>query len=272
MEQPVSQPLARQIRIEQFEIVDGVDQRAAFDPGLVLRQHVRRGAGRRVAGMQIGLPRALGRSRQELQQDAAGAPMPARAVLAGAKLFGDGKPHARRNLLRAGKIFMRGLFEVAAFERHEPLVAAHLRALVDGHGEMAVTEQLAGRGRAVGNRASDARGIEAGAGPHFAGRGEIDHQHAHRPVALGLQDEAAVDFERRAEHDREHDRLAEELGHRRRIIVAAQDGVDRRPEPHDAAAQIERLDRERQDGVVEPGLGGRANRNGEYRDCSSRQI
>ena len=158
---------------------------------------------------------------------------------------------------------MRGLFEVAAFERHQALIAAHLRALVDGHGEMAVAEQLALARGAVGDRLVDARGIEAGAGPHLAGRGEIHHQHAHRSVALGLQDEAAVDLERRAEHDREHDRLAEQLRHRRRIVVAPQDGVDRRPEPHDAAAQIERLDRERQDGVVEAGLGGRANRDSE---------
>ncbi len=116
-----------------------------------------------------------------------------RAVRAGAKLLGDGEPHARRNLLRARKIFVRGLFEVAAFQRHQPLIAAHLRALVDGHGEMAVAEQLAGLGRAGGDRRVDTRGIEAGAGPHLAGRGEIDHQHAHRTVALGLQDEAAVE-------------------------------------------------------------------------------
>ena len=72
------------------------------------------------------------------------------------------------------------------------------------------------------------------------GRGEIDHEHAHRPVALRLQDETAFEFERRAKHDREHDRLAEQLGDRQRVIVVAQDGIDRRPEPHDAAAQIER--------------------------------
>ena len=80
VKQPVSQPLARKIGIEQFEIVDGVDQRAALDPGFILRQRMQRGAGRRIAGMQVSLPGALGRSRQELQQDAAGAPMPVGAV------------------------------------------------------------------------------------------------------------------------------------------------------------------------------------------------
>ena len=54
-----------------------------------------------------------------------------------------------------------------------------------------------------------------------------------------------------------------ELGDRQRIVVAAQDGIDRRPEPHDAAAQIERADLERQDGVVDAGLRRRPNRNGQ---------
>ena len=225
---------------------------------------MRRGAGRRVAGMKIGLPRPLGRSGQELQQYAAGAPVPARAIGAGPEFFGHRQAHAGRNLLRARKIFMRGLFEVAAFQRHQPLIAAHFRTLIDGHGEVAAAEQLAGRGGVGGDRLGDAFGVEAGAGPYLAGRGEIDHQHAHRPVALGLQDEAAVEFERGAEHDPEHDRLAEQLCHRRRIIVAAEDGVDRGAEPHDTAAQVERLDRERQDRVVAAGLVGLAHRNGEF--------
>ncbi len=195
--------------------------------------------GRRVAGIEVGLARALGRVRQELQQNAAGAPVPARAVFAGDEFLGDGEPHAGRNLLRAQKIFMRGLFEVAAFQRHEALIAAHVRALIDGHGEMAVAEEFSGVGGVGGNGRRDPLGVETGAGPHVAGRGEIDHQHAHRSVALGLQDEAAVDFEARAEHDREHDRLAEQLGHRRRIIVTGQDGIDRRRQ----AARCGRADR-----------------------------
>jgi hypothetical protein len=87
-------------------------------------------------------------------------------------------------------------------------------------------------------------------------------KHAHRAVALGLQDEAAVEFEARAEHHRQHDGLAEQFCHRRRVIMAAQDGIDRGTEPYDAAAHVERLDRERQDRVIESGLIGLANRNG----------
>jgi hypothetical protein len=104
--------------------------------------------------------------------------------------------------------------------------------------------------------------VKARAGPHVAGRGKIDDQHAHRAVALGLQDEAAVEFEARAEHHRQHDGLAEQFCHRRRVIMATQDGIDRGTEPYDAAAHVERLDRERQDRVIESGLIGLANRNG----------
>ena len=155
---------------------------------------------------------------------------------------------------------MRRLLQVAAFERDKALVAAHVRSLVDGHRQMTVAEKLAGRSRLRGYGCGNALGVEPRAGPHLAGRDEVHDQHAHRPVALRLQNEAAVEFERGAEHDGEHDRLAEQLGDRQRVVVAGQDGVDRGPEPHDAPAQIERVDFERQDRVVAAGLRRLANR------------
>ena len=129
---------------------------------------MRLGAGRRIAGIEIRLAGPLDRFGQELQQDAAGAPAPACAVFTGAKLLGDRKPHAGRNLLRAQKIFVRGLFEVVALERNKPLIAAHVGALIDGHGEVAVAEQLAGLGLAGGDGRGDPIGVEARAGAHLA--------------------------------------------------------------------------------------------------------
>ena len=90
------------------------------------------------------------------------APSPARQLLA------DREPHPGRDLLRAQEIFVRGVFEAAALERDQALVAAHVRALVDGHGEMAAAEQRAGVGLARGDRRRDARLVEARAGPHRA--------------------------------------------------------------------------------------------------------
>ena len=183
--------------------------------------------------------------------------------VARAQFLGDREAHARRNLLGAAEIFVRGIFQRAALERHQTLVAAHIGTLVDGHGEMALAEQLAGVGLAGGNRLGDAAFVEARARAHLAGRGEVHHQHTHGAVSLRLQDEAAIDLERGTEHDREHDRLAHQLGDRLRIIVPLQDLVDHRAEPHHAAAQIELGDLEGGDDVVGGGGRGRAGRNGD---------
>ncbi len=145
---------------------------------------------------------------------------------------------------------MRRLFEAAAIERDQALIAVHVAALIDGHGEMAAAEQFAAGGLAGRDRGRDALAVEARTGPHPPAGHVVDHQHAHRPVALRLQDEAAVEFQRGAEQDGERDGLAEQLGDRRRIVVPREDIVDRGAEPHHAAAQIERRHLERQDGVV----------------------
>ena len=115
--------------------------------------------------------------------------------------------------------------------------------------------------------AATRRLVEAGAGADLAGRGEIDHQHAHRPVGLRLQDEAALELERRAQQHPEHDRLAQKLGDRRRIAVAAEDLVDGGAEPHQPSAQVEGLDLERQHRVVGGCRGRRPFGNGDIGHC-----
>ena len=91
---------------------------------------------------------------------------------------------------------MRGILERAAVERDQALVAAGVGALVDRHRQMAFAEQRAGRHVAGFDGRGDAPFVEARAGPHHVGAAEVDHQHANRAVALGLQDEAAFDLER----------------------------------------------------------------------------
>ena len=214
---------------------------------------------RRVARRQIGHPRPLRRLGQELQQHAAGPPAVARARR---HLLADRKPHPGRDLLGASEVFVRGVLEAAAVERDQSLVAARVGALVDRHGEMAAAEQRAGRGLAGLDGAGHPRRVEARAGAHIAGAAEIHHQHADRTVGLGLQDEAALDLERRAEQHGQRDGLAQQLGHRRRIIVGRENPVDRRTEPHHAAAQIEGRHVERLDGVV----------GGCFRRCAHRNV
>jgi len=114
---------------------------------------------------------------------------------------------------------------------------------------------LAGRG-------GDLRGVKTGAGAYLAAAAQIAYQHAHRPVGLRLQDETALEFQRRAEQHGEHHGLAEQPGDWLRIIMARENGVDRRPEPHHLAAQLEGGNGERHDGIVGGELRRRAHRNG----------
>ena len=53
--------------------------------------------------------------------------------------------------------------------------------------------------------------IEPRIGAQGIRRGEIDDDHRDRTVGLGLQDEAALELQRRAEQRRQHDRLTEQL-------------------------------------------------------------
>jgi len=92
--------------------------------------------------MQIGLPRPPG----ALAETAAACRRRASdvSVLAAAPFLADREPHPGRDLLRAQEIFVRRILEVAAVERHQALIAAHVRPLIDGHREMALAEQRAG--------------------------------------------------------------------------------------------------------------------------------
>ena len=77
VEEAIQQAFAGQVRIEQFDVLHGRDQRLAFDPGVVFGHRMRHGAFRRIAGIEVGHTGALGILRQKLQQHAAGAPLPA---------------------------------------------------------------------------------------------------------------------------------------------------------------------------------------------------
>jgi hypothetical protein len=158
----------------------------------------------------------------------------------------DRKPHPCRDLLGAQKIFTRGVFKAAAVERHQALITAHIRALVDGHGEMTLAEQRPGILSLL-----EPPLVEARVGAQTIRRLKVDNQERHRAIGLGLQDEAALEFQGRAKQGREHDRFAKQLADGGRIIVLGQDIVERRADPGQPSAQIERVDLERQHGVVD---------------------
>ncbi len=150
---------------------------------------------------------------------------------------------------------MRGVFQATAFERHHALIAAHVGPLIDGHGEMPAAQQCAG----VLALPEPLR-IEPRIGAQTVRGLEVHDHERHRAIGLGLQNEAALEFQRRAEQRRQHDRLAEQLADRRRIIVLGQDIVERRAEPGQTSAQIERIDLERQHRVIDRNSRRRADR------------
>ncbi|MGY3405077.1 hypothetical protein ACVWZV_001190 [Bradyrhizobium sp. GM5.1] len=154
---------------------------------------------------------------------------------------------------------MSGVFEAAAVERDQALVAAHVGALVDGHGEMAVAQQRAGMRASIFGLA-ESRGVVARIGAQAIRRLIVHDQERHRTVGLGLENEAALELQRGAKQRGQHDGLAEQLADRRGIIVLGQDFVERRTKPHQPTAHIERVDLVRQHGVIDRNRGWRANR------------
>src|SRR3954468_17607436 len=105
-----------------------------------------------------------------------GAASPTPAAAAGADPLGDGKPHPRRDLLRLAEILVRRLLEALALERHDALVAAALRALVDRHRQDALAEEIGGLPGAGAER-RDLAGIEACRRAQAVGGVEIDDDH-----------------------------------------------------------------------------------------------
>ena len=144
--------------------------------------------------------------------------------------------NSRGDLFGAQKVFVRGVLQVFAFERNQPLVAGRVRPLVDRHGEMTAADQRARIDRPVRDGIGHPLLVEAGKRAHVAGRPIVDNEHPHRPVGLRLQDEAALEFQHRAKQHGEDDGLAEQLRYRRGIIVARQYGVDRGAQTDQTAA------------------------------------
>ena len=222
-------------------VLDRRCQTPRFDPGIILDRLGNERARRSIARRQVRHAPALRRRGQKLRHEPAGPPGDARAGHA----LGDGEADIGGDLFRLAEILVGGRLKPLAVERHDALVARQVIALLDGEGEMAAAEQF----RAALGR-SELLGIEARKGAQVIGRVEIDDDHVDQPVRAGLQLEAAGGLERGAEQHREHRRLAEEAGHRRRIFVLAQDLIERGAEPDDAAAYIERGHGEGQHPVV----------------------
>src|SRR5262249_56602260 len=131
----------------------------------ILRNGWNLDTGWRITGIKIRAAHPFLSPRQELQHDAAGAPTMSDALGAGLQFLSEREAHAGRNLLGSTKILMGGVFEITAFERHQALIAAHVGALVDGHGEVAPSDKGVRGGAACRERGVDRGGVVTRHGP-----------------------------------------------------------------------------------------------------------
>jgi hypothetical protein len=103
-------------------------------------------------------------------------------------------------------------------------------------------------------------GIEPAIAAQAAGGVVVDHDIAHRAVALGLDDQPALELQAGADQGGQGAGLAQQVGDRLGIVVTGQHLVDRRAQAHGPAAHGQALDLEGGNEVVgsgvEGGLGG----------------
>src|SRR5690606_20330977 len=107
VEQPVEQTLGTDGGVEKLVRLHGRHQRKRLLPGVVLRMAIARILLVTIAARQISHAAALGRFRQKLDQQAAGAPALGAAVLTRHDDARDTKAHLSRYLLRLAEIGAR---------------------------------------------------------------------------------------------------------------------------------------------------------------------
>ncbi len=141
------------------------------------------------------------------------------------------------NLLRLAEVILRRLGQRAALERHDALIALLRQRLVEGDGEIALAEQSGEV--AMARKLAEPVGVEADIAPQLAAAIVADEQIDDPALGLRLDGELALGLlEHRAEQGGQHQRLGQDAGDRRRIIVRREDLVEQRPEPHQPAARV----------------------------------
>ncbi|MNE48561.1 hypothetical protein D3C80_1430320 [compost metagenome] len=172
------------------------------------------------------------------------------AVLIAVEKLGHGKTDTGRYLFRLTEIDAGNLFQRRAVHRHDALIGLHALALIDGEGEYALTKKLRRRGLAILDGSSQCILVVTSIGAKRIRRGEISHEKIDGSVALGLNCELAIKFQRSTEQCRQHQCFCKQPCNRRRIIMATQNGVEKRPKLHRTATNIQALDLEGNNPVI----------------------
>ena len=176
-------------------------------------------------------------------------------------------------LLAGAEIVQCHFGEVAAFDGDNALMAVLLRPLVHGERQVAAAEQLIGAGGRGGFQQGGQRvGLGARIAAQRAGVGAVGEQHRDRAVAFGLQAERAAEFQRAGQRGGERQGLAGEPRDDGVVVVAGQQRVGQRAEPHQPAAhravrQVERRDAARHHDIGHRRTGG-VEEGGRLRHCA----
>ena len=145
--------------------------------------------------------------------------------------------HMARHLFRIPKILAGHGGERGALDRDDALVAVHVRALVAGEGQVALTQQ---RGRVRRRISFQQRlqplGIRARIAAQRAGIGAVGQQHGDRALPLRLQAEGAAEFQRGGQPRCQRQRLAHQGGDDRVVAVPCQQRIGERAEAHEPPA------------------------------------
>jgi hypothetical protein len=111
---------------------------------------------------------------------------------------------------------MHALGERGAGQLDDALVALGMLTLIDGEGEIAGAQQARHRERTAFSGGADrgeTLGVELGVAAHIAAAGNVGHHQPDRPIALGLQGEDAVIFERAGQCRRQRQHLRQQGRH-----------------------------------------------------------
>ncbi|MNE16657.1 hypothetical protein D3C80_1096100 [compost metagenome] len=233
MEQAIEQGLGADGRVDQFVVAQGGEQGAGALPHLFGR------AARLVAG-------------DDLDHGPARAPGPALIRLD----LADGQAHLGRHLLGLGEVVLGAQRQALALDGGDALGALEVGAAIHRHDEDPLAQQRlgAGAGEAFGDGGHLVR-VEAAEAAQMARRVVVGDDVAHRPVALGLDDQTALELERRADDGGQDAGFAQQGGDRLGIGVGRQDGVHRLAQSHQAAAHRPAFDLEGGGEVVRGGGG-----------------
>ena len=106
---------------------------------------------------------------------------------------------------------MRGIDQRLALQRYDALVAIHVAARIDRHGDVALAEQDPLVTAPLGLDQRRVRLVEAGVAAQLAGRLVVGDEKVQRAVGLGLQNERPSVLSGDTEQGRQHQRFAERM-------------------------------------------------------------